>query len=489
MIFYPHDDMLNTSQFRNIFLESFPYEPTPDQLQLIEKLAGFLSAPDNASVFVLKGYAGTGKTSVVSNLVKILPRLKANTVLLAPTGRAAKVLASYSGKSAFTIHRVIYQLKESLEGSVSFSVAPNQHQNTLFIVDEASMIAMKGPAEESSFFGSGSLLEDLISYVYMGDNCRLILIGDTAQLPPVKSNESPALNINFLKRTFHLDVYHAELKQVVRQEADSGILFNATLIRNKIEQPDGSFSRFNLTGFKDIKRLSGPDAADYINDAFSSRNFENSIVVCRSNKRANLYNQHIRQKVLYMEDEIGAGDLLMVVKNNYFWLPKNSHAGFIANGDIIEVLRIQRITEIYGFRFAQLTVRFLDYPNEADLDVTVMLDTLMVEGPSLTRADADKLWNQVNLDYADEPNQRKKQALVKANPWLNALQVKFAYALTCHKAQGGQWENVFVEMGYIPDNNPDHEYYRWLYTAITRATDNLYLMGFSDEFFSHPYQD
>ncbi len=475
--------MLYNQQFKQIFLQSFPYEPTPDQYELIEKLSRFLISPERSSVFVLKGYAGTGKTSVVSNLVKILPRLKANSVLLAPTGRAAKVLASYSGKPAFTIHRKIYSLKQNAEGEISFGLSPNQHLDTLFIVDEASMISLHNKAEDSSMFGSGNLLDDLIAYVYSGDNCRLILIGDTAQLPPVKSNESPALNIPFLKSSFHLDIHSCELRQVVRQEADSGILHNATIIRNKIESGKQGFAQFELDGFKDILKMEGPDTADYINDCFSSRNFENTIIVCRSNKRANLYNQHIRQRVLFHEEEISAGDLLMIVRNNYFWLPKDSQAGFIANGDIVEVLRIQRIIELYGFRFAQLSARMIDYPQEQDLDVMVMLDTLTLDGPSLSYADASKLWTEVEKDYQDEPNRKKRVAKIKTNPYLNALQVKFAYALTCHKAQGGQWENVFVEMGYIPEKNPDTEYYRWLYTALTRATRHLYLMGFSDEFF------
>ncbi len=473
--------MLNPQEFKNIFLQEFDYEPTPDQDIVIEKLAVFLVSPSPSSVFVLKGYAGTGKTSLVSNLVKVLPVMKAQSVLLAPTGRAAKVLAGYSGKPAFTIHRKIYALKETADGAVSFSIMPNKHVDTLFIVDEASMISQQ--RNNDDVFGSGNLLDDLISYVFSGENCKLILIGDVAQLPPVKSNESPALDIPFLRNSFHLDIHTAELRQVVRQEADSGILYNATIMRNKIETGEEGFIPFQLDGFKDILRLQGPDAAEYITDAFSSRNFENTIIVCRSNKRANLYNQHIRQRVLFMEDEIGAGDLLMVVKNNYFWLPKDSPAGFIANGDIVEVLRVQRVEELYGFRFAQITARMLDYPQEAEIDVTIMLDTLHVDGPALSYNDGGRLWDEVSRDYEDEPSQRKRMAKIKKNPYLNALQVKFAYALTCHKAQGGQWENVFVEMGYIPDKNPDTEYYRWLYTALTRATSKLYLMGFSDEFF------
>jgi exodeoxyribonuclease V len=474
--------MPDKEKFIQLFLENFPYEPTPDQDELIDKLAAFLLAPAVSSVFVLKGYAGTGKTSIVSNLVKILPRLGASSVLLAPTGRAAKVLSSYSGKPAFTIHRKIYNLKDTADGSFSFSVAPNQHFDTLFIVDEASMIALQN-GDDGSLFGSGNLLDDLLSYVYSGSNCRLILIGDVAQLPPVKSNESPALNIPFLKSAFHLEIHTCELKQVVRQEAESGILENATLIRKKIASGKPGFIKFRLDGFNDIKRLAGPETADYISDAFSSRSFEDTIIVCRSNKRANLYNQQIRQRILFREEELSAGDLLMVVRNNYYWLPRESQAGFIANGDILEVLRIQRTEEIYGFRFARVTVRMLDYPQEPNLEVNVMLDTLTSDGPALGYEEGSKLWQAVSEDFADEPNKRKRISGIKKNPYLNALQVKFAYALTCHKAQGGQWENVFVEMGYIPENKPETSYYRWLYTALTRSTKKLYLMGFSEDFF------
>jgi exodeoxyribonuclease-5 len=475
--------MLSKKDFTKTFLETFPHEPTDDQYKLISALADFLSSSNPLSVFVLRGYAGTGKTSIVSNLVNILPKLKAGSVLLAPTGRAAKVLASYSGKAAFTIHRKIYSLKETADGNVSFSVLPNKHVDTLFIVDEASMISVTKNTDDFSAFNRGDLLSDLIEYVYSGENCRLILIGDTAQLPPVKSDESPALDIQFLKHSYHLDIRFTELTQVVRQEEGSGILHNATLVRDKINLNESGFITMQMDRFSDIKKLAGAEASDYIHEAFSSRDFENSIIVCRSNKRANLYNQFIRQRVLFREEEISAGDLIMVVKNNYFWLPKESQAGFIANGDIAEVLRIQRITELYGFRFAEVTIRLIDYPDQPDLDVFVMLDTLYLDAPALSYDDSNRLWQEVSLDYEDEPNKRKRLALMKKNPYINALQIKFAYALTCHKSQGGQWENVFVEMGYIPQKMPDKQYYRWLYTAFTRATSNLFLMGFTDEFF------
>ncbi len=475
--------MLDISQFKELFFRTFPYEPTPDQWRLTEELSDFLSSPDAASLFVLKGYAGTGKTTVVSSLVKILPLLKAGFVLLAPTGRAAKVLSSYSGKPASTIHRKIYSQHETADGLISLSLTPNKHVDTLFIVDEASMIAFQTQQEEYSLFGDNNLLDDLISFVYSGENCRMIVIGDSAQLPPVKSHLSPALDVEFLKNKFHLKVFTIELKQVVRQEADSGILYNATKLRLKIAEATDGFTTFETEEYKDFIRLQGADAADEINDAFSQRNFEESIIIIRSNKRANLYNRHIRQRVLFLEDELSAGDLLMVVKNNYFWLPTESQAGFIANGDIIEVLRIQKTTEIYGFRFAHISARMLDYPGEPDLETIVFLDTLYIDAPALGAENTSKLWQEVSRDHEHEPSKRKRTALTRGNPYLNALQVKFAYALTCHKAQGGQWKNVFVEMGYIPESKPDTAYYRWLYTAFTRATSKLFLMGFSDDFF------
>ncbi len=477
--------MIDSRQLTDVFLQEFEFEPTHDQAKLIFNLSEFLLDQNGSAAFILKGYAGTGKTTIVSNLVKVLPVLNAQTVLLAPTGRAAKVLAGYSRKAAFTIHRQIYRSGTSAEGVISFKLIPNKHINTLFIVDEASMISDSIDAQDKSVFSQRNLLDDLIEYVYSGDNCRLILIGDTAQLPPVNMKESPALNVSYLKSAYNLEIWSNELTQVVRQESDSGILYNATIVRHKLLTQTNGFIKFQLEGFDDIQRPQGQEASDIISESFSQRNFYNTIVVCRSNKRANLYNQYIRQRVLYQEDEIGAGDLLMVVKNNYHWLPKNSTASFIANGDIIEIKRIQRIEEIYGFRFASITMTMIDYPDEPDLDVIVLLDTLSADGASLNWKDANKLYQQVSMDYEDETNKRKRFAKIKNNPYFNALQVKFAYALTCHKAQGGQWENVFVEMGYIPDNEPDYEYYRWLYTACTRATKNLYLLGFSGNFFNN----
>lgn len=468
---------------RQLILKEFPYQPTQSQHLLIEKLADFIVDPNPASVFVLKGYAGTGKTTIVSSLVRVLPQLKASPVLLAPTGRAAKVLAGYSGRQAYTIHKKIYRILPSADGSINITLQQNKHFNAFFIVDEASMIGGTR-SDQTELFGATNLLDDLLRFVQNGDNCRLILIGDTAQLPPVHSLESPALSEVFLKNRFHLNIWSLELRDVVRQASNSGILQNATLIRQMLSEKTAGFPQLQTNGLGDFVRLAGSDAADQINTAFMGNQIEHSLVVCRSNKRANLFNQHIRNNVLFRESEIAAGDLLMVVKNNYFWLPENSNAGFIANGDIIELKRIRKTEEIYGFRFAEVSARMLDYPDEPDIEVKILLNTLNSEGPSLSNAESRKLYEEVAADYAAVANKAQRLAMIKTNPHYNALQIKFAYALTCHKAQGGQWANVFVEMGYLPQQEPDIEYLRWLYTAITRATDKVFLLNFSDPFFN-----
>ena len=475
---------MNKKQLTEIIKSGIKFEPTKDQLACIDKLSEFLLNGSVNSVFLLKGYAGTGKTTLVSVLVNILPMLGASSVLLAPTGRAAKVIAGYSRKQASTIHKKIYRLNKNHEGTIHFQLQPNKHSDTYFIVDEGSMISDGNSAIDKQVFSSRNLLDDLTEFVYSGKNCRLILVGDSAQLPPVGMDESPAMNEDYLKITYHLEIWSFELKNVVRQEAASGILHNATLVRNKLAatNPKG-FIKFELKGFSDVFRVQGQEAVEKINEIFSYRDFINTTVLCRSNKKANLYNQFIRNRVLFYEDEIAAGDLIMVVKNNYYWLPEESQASFIANGDILHVNRVKRVEELYGFRFATITGRLIDYTNLPDIDVIVLLDTLHSNGPSLTIEESTRLFDAVLADHADEPSKKKRFELIKSNPYFNALQVKFAYAITCHKAQGGQWENVFVDMGYFPENTPDFEYYRWLYTAFTRATKKLYLMGFTDTFF------
>ncbi len=462
----------------------FPYVPTQDQDGLIGALADYLFESNPNSLFILKGYAGTGKTTIVSSLVEVLPSLGMGYLLLAPTGRAAKVLAGYSGQQAFTIHKKIYRLQTDAQGIMHFALQKNNRRNTVFIVDEASMIPWSSQAgQQSSLFGGANLLDDLMQYVYNGKNCRMVFIGDTAQLPPVMLQESPALSTAFLQQRYHLSVSSFELQQVVRQSLDSGILRNATSLRKMLASQEGGFPALKTAGFPDIIRVQGADAADEVDAAFAGREKGEALMICRSNKRANLYNRHIRQRVLFMDDELSAGDRLIVVRNNYYWLPEDHDARFIANGDILEVKRINREETIHGFRFADVSAGMADYPDMPLLEAKILLDTLDAEGPALSGEDANRLYEAVTQDYQDIPNKRTRTANIRKDPYLNALQVKFAYAMTCHKAQGGQWQHVFVEMGYLRDKVPDKEYLRWLYTAVTRATSKLFLLNFTDDFF------
>ena len=473
---------MDTALIKQEILRQFPYTPTNDQKQLIHDLAAFITDTTPNLLFLLKGYAGTGKTTIVSSLVHVLETRLEGAVLLAPTGRAAKVLASYSGRKAFTIHKKIYRMQTKADGSMQVAIQYNKHKNTCFIVDEASMIASGRPTE-GSLFGEADLLNDLVQYVYSGKNCKLILIGDTAQLPPVKQPESMALNSTYISSNFHLNVKSFELREVVRQASESGVLYNATMIRQLLANNKQGFPRFRQQGFNDFVRLHSEDVADEINNAFHPMNLYDALIICRSNKRANLFNQSIRQRILYMEDEINSGDLLMVVKNNYYWLPQESEAGFIANGDTIEIKRINRLEDAYDLRFADLTVSLIDYPDEPDIEVKIILDTLQSEGASLGHNQYRKLFEGISEEYAHVQNKTTRLSKIRENPYLQALQVKFAYALTCHKSQGGQWKHVFIDMGYIPDSTPDTGYLRWLYTAITRSTDKVFLINFRDDFF------
>ena len=464
-----------------VVFSHFPHTPTAGQSEACSAIVDFLYSADPFAAFVLRGYAGTGKTSLVSALIKTAPELKLNTVLLAPTGRAAKVLSSYSGRTALTIHKKIYMTGLDANGMVRMGRAINRHSYTLFIVDEASMIGLEGG------IGGHSLLDDLVDYVYGGNHCRLMLIGDTAQLPPVGADESPALDIDYLCSATPLRVSTYELTEVVRQQSLSGILANATALRSQIttlgyaSQP--RLPLFDLGGCTDVTRLVGEDIMETINSLYSSRELEQVAVVCRSNKRANLYNQGIRNQVLYREEEVNAGDYLMVVKNNYHWLDPDSPMGFIANGDIVEVLAARNFQELYGFRFADATLRFVDYPDQPAIDCKLLLDTLHSEAPALTADESDRLFATVMEDYADLPNKADRLRQLRLNPYYNALQIKFSYALTCHKTQGGQWQNILIDPGWFADDMLDREYLRWLYTAFTRATSHLYLIGFPDQFF------
>ncbi len=465
--------------------KEFPYEPTDGQDKLLGELAVFLtlSWKQPNALFILRGYAGTGKTTVVKALADVLPQIGKKTALLAPTGRAAKVLTSYTKKQANTIHRKIYLARTNKDGLIDLKLQTNYHKHTLFIVDEASMI-QHAMSAEGALFASRNLLDDLFKYVYSGENCRMLFIGDAAQLPPVGLDYSPALDHEFLTRSYHLSIDTFELTEVVRQARESGILVNATLVRKQIQLKKSEFPMFSIEGFKDITRLNGQDLEEALNHAYSGSQKENNVVICRSNKRANIYNREIRHRILFLEEEISSGDYLMVVKNNYYWLPEDSAAGFIANGDIVELMRIRNIEDLYGFRFADVTVRFIDYPDEKDLDVKIVLDTLMSESAALSQSDNNRMFQAVMADFQDIPSRRERLEKVKASPYFNALQVKFAYALTCHKTQGGQWDNVFIDQGYINDKMVNIEFSRWLYTAVTRATKKLYLINFEERFFT-----
>ncbi len=470
---------MNSSFFYSLLKKQFPFTPTIKQDLFFQQIAEFCTNEDNNEIFVLKGYAGTGKTTVISTIVNNVTEINKKYVLLAPTGRAAKVISNYSQKPAFTIHKKIYFPKK-VAGGVSFTMQQNKHKNTLFIVDEASMISDSNT--DSNAFEKGSLLDDLISYVYSGTNCKMILLGDTAQLPPVNLDISPALNIDTLGMHYNKEIKHIEFDEVMRQEEKSGILFNATELRDVLKEELYESFKFNLKGYKDIIRLTdGYDIQDAINSAYSNYSIEDTAFIVRSNKRANQYNEQIRTRILDKDSELSTGDFLMVVKNNYFWLKDSDEAGFIANGDIIEVLEIFSILELYGFKFAKVKIRMIDYPNQIPLETVLLLDTITSESPSLTYEESNKLYQEVLLDYEGETKYKKFQK-VKENEFFNALQVKFSYAITCHKSQGGQWKTVFIEQPYLP-NGIDRDYIRWLYTAITRAKDKLYLIGFKDENF------
>lgn len=481
--------MISASDFSKSIFREFPYSPTPGQQDLIKRLADFIvSDMGQFPLFLLEGYAGTGKTTVVSTLVKALPQAGYNAVLLAPTGRAAKVLSLYAQMPAYTIHKRLYRPAMDADGHVNFQVLPNKSVRTLFIVDEASMIPDDRQSNETGAFQSRNLLEDLIGHVYSGDACKMLFLGDSCQLPPVGIAQSPALDTELLRESFYLDLDNFVLSDVVRQSLESGILSVATGIRIKIKDKDKAsglplplFGKEN--GFPDVISITGIDMPDAMQQAFSDFGRENTVVITRSNKRANLFNQAIRERILFHENELSAGDHLMVVRNNYFWLPDESKAGFIANGDIVEVQSLRKTEELYGFRFAEATVRMVDYPDEQSFDVKLLLDTINSEGPALNYQDNQRLFNEVMADYMGESSRRKRMAGIRQNPHFNALQVKHASALTCYKTQGGQWEAVFIEKGFLKDEMIDTEYLRWLYTAVTRATKKLFLINFEERFF------
>ncbi|WP_149914592.1 ATP-dependent DNA helicase [Sphingobacterium cavernae] len=469
---------------KNLLSQQFQWSPTPQQEQVFELLANFLHTFSKYSCFILKGYAGTGKTTIISSLVQSLPRINKKSVLLAPTGRAAKVMSAYSGRRALTIHKKIYRKKSATSLQMDFSIAENLHEDTLFIVDEASMISTEGFS-----FHSDGLLSDLIRYVQSGKNCTLMLVGDTAQLPPVGLDYSPALDIGYINAEYGLEVFTYEMTDVVRQDKGSGILFNATKIRNEIkldeESPEYTFPKFITQGYRDVFRMTGDRLIEGLHYAYDKYGIENCMVICRSNKSSNLYNKHIRNQILFHEEEITGGDIVMIVKNNYYWLQQHDekHTGFLANGDMAVIKKVSNIHEMHGFRFADLYLEFMDN-NEGDaIRCRVLLDSLHVDAAQLLYDEQQKLYQSIAKDYEDIATKKDRMEAIKKDPYYNALQIKFAYAITCHKAQGGQWPLVFVDQGYMTDEMLTTEFLRWLYTGITRATKELFLVNFNEKFY------
>ncbi|RFC55196.1 ATP-dependent DNA helicase [Brumimicrobium aurantiacum] len=461
-------------------LAHFEFNISESQNDLLTELCDFYTQPNDQSLFILKGYAGTGKTSLLSAFVKGISGLKRKTVLLAPTGRAAKVFAQRSNKLAFTIHKKIYRKEKVAGGGIVLAVAPNLHTNTLFLVDEASMIGDYTQRSDGSI-SSQNLLQDLINYVYRGKNCKLILIGDEGQLPPVGADFSPALNEEYMASHYpELHIQKHQLTKVLRQAVDSDILKNATNLRSA---PENTYPSFDLSGKNDLIRLEGGDLEDELDSSFSNYGIDETLIITRSNKRANLFNQQIRSRIFWFEEKVVANDLLMVVRNNYYWLGDNSKLGFIANGETINVVRIKSRETLYGFDFVTAIVQLVDYPDTESFEVKIMLEVLDVEGPNLPREKMKELFFAVEQDYAYERNKKKRYELIMADPYFNALQVKYAYAVTCHKSQGGQWACVFVDQGFLTEDMLDKSYFRWLYTALTRATDKLYLVNFNSQFY------
>ena len=471
--------MLSRGELYGKLVQSFSFEPTDGQAIVLYHLSAFLLSQKENPTYILRGYAGTGKTTLVKTLVRTLPYIGMRYVLMAPTGRAAKVLSSYTEQSASTIHRRIYQTKTFPDGSIRITRAENKHKNALFIVDEASMIG------EQKEFGSSSLLDDLLGYVFSGENCRLLLIGDTAQLPPVGSMQSPALDCEYLKSEFPITAATYELTEVKRQALESGILYNATDVRQLLSQNlyEYVLPLFHLQGFDDIQKIEPETFEEMLHNAFAKKSDNEDVIICKSNKRANMFNQAIRGRILNIEGEIATGDKLMVVKNNYYWTEGNPDINFIANGDMAEIRKIKHFEEMYGFRFADVELSFTDYPDAPNLETKILLDTLNSNSPSLTEDENKRLFTAIEEDYMDIPNRRERYKEMRKNSWFNALQVKFAYALTCHKTQGGQWSSVFIDSSLNQKETLDVEDLRWIYTALTRAQERVFFVNFKEEFF------
>jgi len=467
---------MTRQELKRLLTDSFGFVPTEGQSIVLVHLAAFLLSEKPNATYLLQGYAGTGKTSLVTTLVKTLPKIGMKYQLMAPTGRAAKVLSGYTGKTASTIHKKIYRFQSFADGSFKMTRAENKAKNTLFIVDECSMIP-------DDFANGRSLLDDLIRYIFSGENCRLLLIGDNAQLPPVGLENSPANDIKVLKNEFGLTVASYELTEVMRQEEESGILWNATELR-KMDGRGPSLPLFTTNGFPDVHRIEPQEFEELLWQSFNGKNNNEAVIICRSNNRANMYNQAIRARILQEEGEIATGDKLMVVKNNYYWTDENQKISFIANGDMIELMRINSTEEMYGFHFADVEIQLTDYQDEPNLSVKILLETLTSDSPALTQEEAEKLYRAVEEDYMDIPNKRDRYKEMRKNPYFNALQVKFGYALTCHKTQGGQWPTVFIDAPYIKeDESLQISDLRWFYTAVTRAQKQLFFVNFKDDYF------
>ena len=468
--------------FHNILIDKFPFEPTKSQKRGFGIIDKFITHSKKNEILLIKGYAGTGKTTLIGHLVKNLNCVKKKSVLLAPTGRAAKVLSSYAGKSSFTIHRKIYFSKSNSDGAgFKFTLKENKHTNTVFIVDESSMIG--DDRQQNKFFENGSLLNDLVNYVSSGDGCQLIFVGDTAQLPPVKLNLSPALSEEELELQFNCKINSVLLEDVVRQQSSSGILFNATQIRDLLVSDYLEEFKFRLDGFKDIFNIDeGNLFLELLEDSLYDQGIDQTVLIVRSNKRANLFNKSIRERILFLESDLSVGDQLMVVKNNYFWLDTDSQPGFIANGDVIRINSIEKYVDRYDMRFAEVNIQMVDYPEEPPFDTVLLLETLSTETANLSYERSQLLFQKISQDYAHLNSKYKRFLKVKTDPYFNALQIKYSYAITCHKSQGGQWRNVFIEKPYL-QHGLTKEYFRWLYTAMTRAKGKLFLVGFGKDNF------
>ncbi len=464
------------SPFKQQIHQQFGFDFTKDQSRCVDRLEVFLKDKEPFGTFLLSGYAGTGKTSLLGAFIRTLAHYKIPTTLLAPTGKAAKVLSSKSAKRAFTIHKMIYRRKNKTDDFNTLQLAPNLQKNTIFIVDEASMIGDYTSTDGN--VNQRNLLEDLLEYVFGGVNCKLILLGDVGQLPPVGATFSPALNQEYLENYFpRLKIYAAKLSEVLRQQEDSDILVNATGLRKK----KNKLPRLKLQKGGDVELVNGGELQDALESSFSNYGTEETIVITRSNKRCNEYNRQIRARVFWYEEQLCNGDLLMVVKNNYHWLKDEPEMGFIANGETMVVKRVMKYEHVYGFEFARLSVIFPDYEQLGEQEVLVHVESLTTEGPSLSRERMKTLFFEVEKDYSYELNKKKRYELILSNPYFNALQIKYGYAVTCHKSQGGQWEHIFIDVGYLPEDLDPEEYNRWLYTALTRAKSKVYLINFPEE--------